>query len=591
MVKILRTAASRFAQGGSKYAEQRKKAQRRLRKCMKNELDDPPSQKLNYRLRLIFSIFLFSLLTFTLCTAPCAFAANGTLTQEDGYYLIEDAKDLAAFRDGVNNGTLASANARLTADIDLSVYENWTPIGNETNKYAGIFDGRGHAINGLAVNITDASGNILYAGLFGYIDGGTVKNITVSGSIQVVSDVYSVIVGGIVGDVENGSVENCKSSVSVSTSYKTVSIEQSVLAGGIAGFIEGGKVVNCESSGGVKATVGEYGERNTPINFVGGIAGINSGGEIDNCTSSGDVEAYGANDMMLVNAGGIVGSNQKDVIGESGAIVSNCVSSSKVTSNGLMGDPKLGVSCSRVGGITGLNDNNCTLKNCIVMAESVSGRDAEDERNASSVVFANSGTVTNCAWVENDKMPKKGIYCDPTSSAVTTELDNADLLANAVTSLTASIDPSTITKEGTAAITLTTGPGTPENAFDETSGAVRSIALDESYNKDVVTVAQGDNAASYTVTPVASGSTDITITAELYTVDFSTLDSTPAYNVGPEKYTFTLPVTVAAEAAPSQPGTSGGSGSTGGGGGGGCSTGFGALALLAAVPLLFRRKK
>ena len=556
----------------------------------KNELDDPPPQKLNYRLRLIFSIFLFSLLTFTLCTAPCAFAANGTLTQEDGYYLIEDEKDLAAFRDGVNNGTLASASARLAADIDLSVYENWTPIGNETNKYAGIFDGRGHAINGLAVNITDASGNILYAGLFGYIDGGTVKNITVSGSIQVVSDFGSVIVGGIVGDVENGSVENCKSSVSVSTSYKTVSIEQSVLAGGIAGFIEGGKVVNCESSGGVKATVGEYGERNTPINFVGGIAGINSGGEIDNCTSSGDVEANGANDMMLVNAGGIVGSNQKDVIGESGAIVSNCVSSSKVTSNGRMGDPGDGDACSRVGGITGLNDNNCTLKNCIVMAESVSGRDAEDERNASSVVFVNAGTVTNCAWVKNKDMPEKGIYVGGSSSAVTTGLD-ADKLANVVTSLTASIDPSTITKEGTATIKLTTGPGTPENAFDETSGAVRNIALDESYNQDVVTVAQGDNAASYTVTPVDFGATDITITANLYTVDFSTLDSTPAYNVGPTKYTFTLPVTVAAEAAPSQPGASGGSGSTGGGGGGGCSAGFGALALLAAVPLLFRRKK
>lgn len=558
-------------------------AKRRSAGCesaRKNELDDPPPQKLNYRLRLIFSIFLFSLLTFTLCTAPCAFAANGTLTQEDGYYLIEDEKDLAAFRDGVNNGTLASANARLAADIDLSVYENWTPIGNETNKYAGIFDGRGHAINGLAVNITDASGNILYAGLFGYIGGGTVKNITVSGSIQVVSDVYSVIVGGIVGDVENGSVENCKSSVSVSTSYKTVSIEQSVLAGGIAGFIEGGKVVNCESSGGVKATVGEYGERNTPINFVGGIAGINSGGEIDNCTSSGDVEANGANDMMLVNAGGIVGSNQKDVIGESGAIVSNCVSSSNVTSNGRMGDPGDGEACSRVGGITGLNDNNCTLKNCIVMAESVSGRDAEDERNASSVVFVNAGTVTNCAWVKNKDMPEKGIYVDDSSSAVTTGLD-ADKLANVVTSLKASIAPSTITKEGTATITLTTTP--KADSFDN-SGAVRNITLvkegEGAYDTNVVTVTPGENAASYIVTAVAPGATDITITADLHNImDFSNL----TYSDDDKKtYTFTLPVTVASEAAPSQPGSTGG---------GGCSAGFGALALLAAVPLMFRRKK
>ena len=83
-------------------------AKRRSAGCesaRKMNLTPPPPQKLNYRLRLIFSIFLFSLLTFTLCTAPCAFAANGTLTKDtDGYYLIEDAKDLAAFRDGVNDG-------------------------------------------------------------------------------------------------------------------------------------------------------------------------------------------------------------------------------------------------------------------------------------------------------------------------------------------------------------------------------------------------------------------------------------------------------------------------------------------------------
>ena len=49
--------------------------------------------------------------------------------------------------------------------------------------------------------------------------------------------------------------------------------------------------------------------------------------------------------------------------------------------------------------------------------------------------------------------------------------------------------------------------------------------------------------------------------------------------------TFSVPVNVKTVAP------SGTSGSTGGGGGGGCSAGFGALALLAAVPLFFRRKK
>ena len=203
---------------------------------------------------------------------------------------------------------------------------------------------------------------------------------------------------------------------------------------------------------------------------------------------------------------------------------------------------------------------------------------------------AMTGTVTNCAWVKNDNMPENGIGTDPDSTDVT-GLDNADKLANAVTSLTASIDPSTITKEGTATIKLTTGPGA--DSFDG-SGAVRDIKLDENYNKDVVLVENGDSAASYTVTPVDFGATDIKITANLYATDFANSASspTPVYTNSPTPYTFTLPVTVASEAAPSpsQPGASGGSGSTGGGGGG-CSAGFGALALLAAVPLLFRRKK
>lgn len=576
MTKILRTAASRLAQGGNKYAEQRKKAQRRLRKCKKNELDDPPPQKLNYRLRLIFSIFLFSLLTFTLCTAPCAFAANGTLTKDtDGYYLIEDAKDLAAFRDGVNDGDdsdgiTLNSNARLTNNITLPAVEegqsNWTPIGDGTNKYAGTFDGRGHEIKGLTVNITDAAGDHLYAGLFGYIGGGAVKNVTVSGSVTVKCDVLEVYAGGIVGYVGNGSVENCKSSVAVTTENATESLDKSDerdFVGGIAGYISsGGKVVNCESSGGVKSTIGGG---NGTYNSVGGIAGYNLGGKINNCTSRGSVEAYNEGNFSMTHAGGIVGYNTYGT-------VSNCVSYSKITAQS---------NCA--GGIAG--ENHGTLENCIVKAESITMRGPGDI--AAIVPMNPTGTVTNCAWVKHDNMPEDGVFGGDQDGV--TGLDDD---ANVVTSLSASIDRSTITKGETATIKLTTGPGTPENAFDKTSGAVREIVF-TGYDTNVITeITEGAEAGTYTVKAGAAGSTEIKITAELYATDFSTLSSTPAYTTNPTDFAFTLPVTVTSEAAPSQPGTSGGSGSTGGGGGGGgCSAGFGALALLAVVPLLFRRKK
>ena len=49
-------------------------------------------------------------------------------------------------------------------DLDLSGYENWTPIGNSTNKFTGTFNGNNYVISNLTIN-----SNQDHKGLFGFI--------------------------------------------------------------------------------------------------------------------------------------------------------------------------------------------------------------------------------------------------------------------------------------------------------------------------------------------------------------------------------------------------------------------------------------
>ena len=85
--------------------------------------------------------------------------------------IINTYEELKTFRDSVNNGTNSYTTVKLGADIDMNG-DDWTPIGfnngNGTIKsFSGTFDGQGHVISNMKINITAGTGN-LYFGLFGY---------------------------------------------------------------------------------------------------------------------------------------------------------------------------------------------------------------------------------------------------------------------------------------------------------------------------------------------------------------------------------------------------------------------------------------
>ena len=110
---------------------------------------------------------------------------SGTVTDP---YQIGTAAGLKWFRDKVNNVTKEADTqicAELTEDIDLNG-EAWTPIGIGERFhwgirfYSGTFDGKGHTIKNLSID----NSSVLYVGLFGYVYGGTIRNLTVLGSVK-----------------------------------------------------------------------------------------------------------------------------------------------------------------------------------------------------------------------------------------------------------------------------------------------------------------------------------------------------------------------------------------------------------------------
>ena len=209
---------------------------------------------------------------------------NGTGTQSDPY-LIENAKQLAYLAFYVSNANPSAGKYwKLTTDIDLNSLQ-WTPIGG-TVSFSGNFDGNTHTIANLVVNI-NGNGSI-YAGLFGQMNGGSVKNIGIIDNSIIIGG-YNV--GGIVGYAEgNVTINNCYNTGSISSSNAYNSY-----AGGIVGYARNVTINNCYNIGSVSSS-------NAYNSYAGGIVGYNNYVTINNCYSTGNISS-----SNTTYAGGIVG--------------------------------------------------------------------------------------------------------------------------------------------------------------------------------------------------------------------------------------------------------------------------------------------
>ena len=129
---------------------------------------------------------------------------------ENNTYIVSTPAELAWIAQEVNtNGkSFSGKTIRLDTDIDLG-NKTWNPIGQTgAGQFQGTFDGNGYAISNFVVDTTSQNGTYHASGLFGWVNGATIKNLTIKNA-NVKGNQY---VGAIAGYIESNSpaiVENC----------------------------------------------------------------------------------------------------------------------------------------------------------------------------------------------------------------------------------------------------------------------------------------------------------------------------------------------------------------------------------------------
>ena len=295
-----------------------------------------------------------------------------SLGSEEHPYEIATAEDLLALAHKVNEAgdKCDQKHFKLIADIDLQG-QSWTPIGyytdNETRQaFEGTFDGNGHTISNLRINGDKSTTRS--QGLFGYNNGGKIKNLTIKDATITGNKQVAVIAGYNTGGTVEGyaTIENCQVGNAIVKGNEQVA----VIAGRNEGRIENCHVENAsvEGSKDVASLIGY----NTGIvsisqcsasgaivggDYVGGIVGRNdSDGPISVCRFNGTLTS----DKSSVSAGGIIGYATSNAIGVVGCYAHSEFHCTEPSEN--------------LGGIIGHADNTrATACYAIVDAQDVNG--------------------------------------------------------------------------------------------------------------------------------------------------------------------------------------------------------------------------
>ena len=273
---------------------------------------------------------------------------------ESSPFIIKTAEQLAYLAQSTNSGNNYKGKYfKLDNDIVLNTEDafsydafgfacdaaedktpnTWTPIGNSSNTFSGVFDGDGHKIIGIYINSQSSN-----QGFFGHCSNATVKNLGVT-------DGYIKGIGNIGGVVASNNSSN--GTATVSNCYNNCAINctgqanyNSSAVGGVVGFngvyTGNNSISDCYNAGLVKSSFAN----------AGGVVGYNylqhnNNGEssISNCYNTGIVKS------SADNAGGIVG--YIDVHGE---VNMGCPKSLRIY--GCYNDGEVS-GASKVGGIVG----------------------------------------------------------------------------------------------------------------------------------------------------------------------------------------------------------------------------------------------
>ena len=256
----------------------------------------------------------------------------------------------------------------LMKNLDLSGV-NFVPIGSAQNKFMGHFDGAGHTLSNLTVNVSKTSATGLFAsvGEGAVIENLNLKNANVTGWVST----------GILTGVNAGEINHV------------------AVSGNVTGYLNTGGLVGANNAGTVS-----HSSANVAVtasgNFAGGLIGGNSEGSIDHSFAVATVE-----DAKASHVGGLMGDNYNGVISQSyaeGAVdgIDDVGGLSGGNDMGELSNDFANVSVNGagdfVGGLTGDNIEGGSVSNAYALGH-VSGGGI-----VGGLVGYSEGGVTNAYW-------------------------------------------------------------------------------------------------------------------------------------------------------------------------------------------------
>ncbi len=329
-------------------------------------------------------------------------------TDENGNFVIKTYDELVYAAEKVNSGLEEYVNGNFVLANDITCDEEWTtPIGTQEFPFTGNFDGQNHSIIGLKA--TKTAGRFM--GLFGVIEGSTVKNIhltdvdfdIVTDSYSPVSDAPDAMVGALCGEAYlSSTILNC-------TTSGRVKVKGALDVGGMCGYVATGTSISkCINNCDVQSD----------SEYIGGLVGnTNRNVKISSCANKGSVTTDGAK-----FCGGISGA------GFSEDSINNCYNTGKI--GGKM--TPIGTH-ENIGAISGdtYTVNNCYYLDTSYTSDPMATAKTIEQFKSGEVTFLLNKTLSISGWawfqnIDNGKTPDEFPTLTFTRDNVVFKVDRED---------------------------------------------------------------------------------------------------------------------------------------------------------------------
>jgi hypothetical protein len=225
-------------------------------------------------------------------------------------FLIRSAVDIEALKVKINKGNTFQGfyfKMELNGGAKTINLGDFVPIGSSSYPFYGSFDGNNVEFT---LAIDKSSANCI--GLFGYFGVGTIKNLSVTGSVK-----GAAHTGGVVGYMASGTVTNVYNNANitgservggivgyqyngtVSYAYNTGRIDgSSSFAGGIVGRITYGTITRIYNTAEITANA-----------YAGGLVGYTEGANRQSYSTISYGYSFGTVSANSANVGGVIGSS------------------------------------------------------------------------------------------------------------------------------------------------------------------------------------------------------------------------------------------------------------------------------------------